>query len=92
MTPPDVHLIKMADSAVARGNRNVFELDIHVVFGCGWISIEARCCDRLAESVDTGDMATFDELATIDLARCNFEGYNVILGRSRQPVSIPQWD
>ena len=92
MAPPDVYLIKMADTAITRGHRDVFELDIHIVLGYVWISIEARCCGRLVESFDSGDMATFDELATIDLARSYFEGYDMILGRGYQLVSIPQWD
>lgn len=29
-----------------------------------------------------GGMTTFDEFATVDLARCNFEGYDMVLGRS----------
>ena len=29
-----------------------------------------------------GNMDTFDEFATVDLARSNFEGYDMVLGRS----------
>lgn len=35
----DIHLLEMADAAVARGHGDVFELDIHVVLG--WKSSEA---------------------------------------------------
>jgi hypothetical protein len=31
---PDVHLVEMADAAVARGHRDILELNIHVVLGC----------------------------------------------------------
>lgn len=34
MTPSDVDLIKMTDSAVSRRNGDVFELDVHIIFGC----------------------------------------------------------
>ena len=29
-----VDLVQMADSTIARGNSNVFELNVHIVFGC----------------------------------------------------------
>lgn len=44
----------MANSTVTRGNGDVFELHVHVVFG-------------------------FDELAPVDLARCDLEGYDMVL-------------
>lgn len=28
------------------------------------------------------DMGTFNEFATVDLTRCDFEGYDMVLGRS----------
>ncbi len=28
------------------------------------------------------EMDTFNEFATVDLARCDFEGYDMVLGRS----------
>ena len=31
---PDVHLVEMADAAVARGHGDILELDVHVVLGC----------------------------------------------------------
>lgn len=34
-----------------------------------------------------GGMETFDELATVDLARCDFEGYHMVLGRRCELVS-----
>ena len=34
MATPDVDLVEMADSAVARGDCDVAELDIHVVLSC----------------------------------------------------------
>ena len=37
-----------------------------------------------------GNMGTFDELATIYLARCDFECYHMILGRSCELVSTPE--
>lgn len=33
MTSPDVDLIEMGDTAVASGNSDIFQLDIHVVLG-----------------------------------------------------------
>lgn len=36
MTPPYVDLIEMADSTIPRGNGDIFELDVHIVFG--WIA------------------------------------------------------
>lgn len=32
MAPSNVNLIQVADAAVARGDSDVFELDIHVIF------------------------------------------------------------
>ena len=34
MAASNVDLVEMADPAVARGDGDVFELDVHVVFGC----------------------------------------------------------
>lgn len=34
MAAPDVHLVEMGYAAVAGGDCDVFELDVHVVFGC----------------------------------------------------------
>lgn len=39
MRAADVDLVEMADTAVARGNSDVFELDVHVVFGYGTVSM-----------------------------------------------------
>ena len=39
-----------------------------------------------------GIMGTFDELATIYLARCDFECYDMILGRSCELVSTLEQD
>lgn len=36
-------------------------------------------CSRVSGA---GDRSTFDELATVDLARCDFEGYDMVLGRN----------
>ena len=33
MAPPYIYLIQMTDSPVARGDRYIFQLDVHVVFG-----------------------------------------------------------
>lgn len=33
MAPTNVDLVEMAHSAVAGGNSNVFELNVHIVFG-----------------------------------------------------------
>lgn len=34
MAPPNVNLVKMGDTAVACGDGDILELDVHVVFGC----------------------------------------------------------
>ena len=34
MAASNVDLVEMADTSVARGDGDVFELDVHVVFGC----------------------------------------------------------
>ena len=33
MTPPNINLIEMRDAAVAGGDGDVLELDVHVIFG-----------------------------------------------------------
>ena len=38
MTPSNVDLIQMTDSAVARSNSDVFELNVHVVFSFDQLS------------------------------------------------------
>lgn len=57
MAAADVDLIKMADSAVARGHGDVFELDVHVVFGYSedGVSFAASCrpLPQLGNSLDT---------------------------------------
>jgi len=50
----DVDLVEVGDAAVACRHGDVFELDVHVVFG-------------------------FEKLATVDLARGDFEGDDVAL-------------
>lgn len=42
MAAPNVDLIKMTDSAVARRHGDVFELDVHIVFGYGKVSASVR--------------------------------------------------
>lgn len=34
MAATDIDLIEMRDSAVACGDGDIFELDVHIVFGC----------------------------------------------------------
>lgn len=46
MASPNIDLIEMADSAIARGDGDVFELDVHVVFGYGDILV-ARFCNSV---------------------------------------------
>lgn len=38
MTPPDIDLVEMRNTAVAGGHGDVFELDVHVVLGCFIVS------------------------------------------------------
>jgi len=38
MAASDVHLFEMRDTAVTRGNCNVLELNVHVVFGLNQLS------------------------------------------------------
>lgn len=52
----DVDLVEMGDAAVAGGDGDVFELDVHVVFGCwgevGWL---AGCYDWVGDGKSGGE-------------------------------------
>jgi hypothetical protein len=34
MRPPNVNLVEMADSPIARSDSDIFELNVHIIFGC----------------------------------------------------------
>ena len=88
MAPSNVHLVKVTDPTIACGNRDVFELNVHVVFRCvhhvsrncaGFI---CRDCAQDVRSSLLGKMigvATFNELAAVNLARGDFQGNDMIL-------------
>ena len=76
-----VYLVEMADTAVTRGNGDILKLDIHIVFGCGASVIRPSHRQALSGQFGVEGMTTFNELATVDLSRCNFEGYDMVLGR-----------
>ncbi|KAI6762786.1 hypothetical protein HG530_008766 [Fusarium avenaceum] len=62
----DVDLVEMRDAAIAGGDGDVLELDVHVVLSCARESKGER---------------TVEELATVGLARGDFKGNDVALQR-----------
>lgn len=73
----DVDLVEMGDAAVAGGDGYVFELDVHVVFGCSirQYFVSFKGVWRVVR--------TFEELAAVGRARCDFEGDDVALRADR---------
>ena len=77
----------MADSTVARSDGDVFELHIHVVFRCGYINMSADHAwykGQNAIAIAFGfvkgfRLRTFNELASINLPRRDFECHNMVL-------------
>jgi hypothetical protein len=68
----------MADTAIARCNRDILQLHIHVVLGCILdVSIVLTNWGPLRGVFAT--RRTFKELATIDLAGGDLEGDNMAL-------------
>jgi hypothetical protein len=96
MRTPDVDLIQMTDSPVARSDCDIFELNVHIIFGYNSHYISNRFTFAVlwngmpgGSRVGSGrSQRTFEKLAPIDLARRDLEGYNMAL-RSR--VSIYAW-
>lgn len=87
MAPPYVHLVQMADSTVARGNSDIFELNVHIVFGCArggsqsTVSSVGRTTEMCPETETLRrPRRTFNELASVYLAGCNLERDNMVLG------------
>lgn len=71
----DVDLVEVGDAAVAGGDGDVLELDVHVVLGC--LRILARV---LVEFSEEGIVErTIEELAAVGLARGDFESNDVAL-------------
>lgn len=68
----NVDLLQMADSPVARRHGDVFELDIHVVFG---YSIS----QHMQKGRDQTVSRTLNELAAVGLARGDLQGHNMAL-------------
>lgn len=74
MGTPDVDLVEVGDAAVAGGDGDVLELDVHVVLGC------ARVSQRFGKViVRRGVGRTIEELAAVGLARGDFESNDVAL-------------
>ena len=67
MGAANVDLIQMAHTAVARSNRDIFELHVHVVFRCvSSVSLFYEEIWTWREKV--GERRTFEELAAVHLA------------------------
>jgi hypothetical protein len=67
----------MADSSVARSDRDILELNVHVVFSYN----ASPSTSLFAEKLDRGYLSgrTFEQFATIDLARCDLESNDMAL-------------
>lgn len=82
MAPPDIDLIEMTDPAIARGDRDVFELYVHIVLG---YSIKRQSSANILCQRGSMDMellrgkGTFDQFASVHLARCDFKRDNMVL-------------
>ena len=74
----------MADSAVARSDGDVFELDVHIVLGCypksTDISEGAKSRDGEKEEERIG--RTFEQLASVDLAGRDLESDDMALQKN----------
>lgn len=81
MAPSDVDLLEMRDATVARGYCDVLELHVHVVLRWGFVSMGV-----LLNGV-AGARRTFNQLSAVDLARCDFQRYDVAL---LQVSAVPQ--
>jgi uncharacterized protein YqfA (UPF0365 family) len=66
----------MRYATVSRGDCNVFQLDVHVVFGYFEVS---RCLDLSERGGRDGKESTFEKFAAIDLAGRDFEGNDMAL-------------
>lgn len=78
MRTPNIDLVQMADTTVARSNRDVFQLYIHVILSCE--GLRQPCSSNHREDTD-GILRgrTFKELAAVDLAGRDLEGNNMSL-------------
>lgn len=86
MRTPDVHLVEMAHPPIARGDGDVLELNVHVVFGCNARVRSAPSSNiRPKGKCGVGDLRarTFEELAAIHLARGDLEGNDMALEGNR---------
>lgn len=73
---PDVDLVEVGDAAVAGGDGDVLELDVHVVLGCA-----GNVSWKLSRMMGGWLGRTVEELATVGLARGDFKGNDVALYR-----------
>jgi hypothetical protein len=71
MASPNVYLFEMRNATVTSGNGDVFQLYVHVVLG--YNSLACVSCTLAMRA------RTFNQLAAVDLARCNLERDNVAL-------------
>lgn len=73
MAASDVDLLEMRHTAVTRSHCDIFELDVHVIFGC----VQVSNTPPIANYADF--CHTFQKLSTVDLARSDFQSDNVAL-------------
>ena len=76
MTSANIDLVKVRDSSVSRGRRDVFELDVHVVLGCTGHTLAGN--EQWEESAQMV-VYTFEKLAAIDLAGGKLKRYDMAL-------------
>jgi hypothetical protein len=71
MRAPYVDLIEVGDAAVAGGGGYVFELNVHVVFGCRNVSscsVHMSLGKGCEYAEGLGGNGTFEQFSTVDLA------------------------
>lgn len=88
MTPTNIYLVKMTDSTVTGGDGNIFELHVHVVFGCGLREdslVFARFLAVENPGIASGTEEyqerknTLDQLSSINLSRRDLERNDMVL-------------
>lgn len=95
MAAANVYLVEMGDSAIASGDGDVLELDVHVVLGCGkcMLVFESRNRDipkaylwtasmnreQTHKSSSKNSSLTFQEFPPVDNSRCDLNGHDMAL-------------
>jgi hypothetical protein len=102
MTPSNVYLVQVTDSAIAGGDSNVFELHVHIVFGCttgNFVSIHVSpAAEHRNQKHAKGIIrnfekrqkrgSTLDQFPSIDLSGCDLERNDMILRTSAMSASL----